>query len=143
MVGVVLAVAVAAAAALAVKQLLQRPRPRRRGSGLPSPVLKLAWQRMHTYIFELDIIGFTPGSAWGRAAVYSACVWRSLGPEAALLVGLAVVVVLVVVVVAGLVEAGVRRVFMAGRGRLGGRFVAKPLLSNEITALVSGLPSGP
>ncbi len=34
---------------------------------------------MHTYIFELDIIGFTPGSAWGLAAVYSAWVWRSLG----------------------------------------------------------------
>lgn len=64
--------AAAALAALAVKQLLQRPRPRRRGSGLPSPVLKLAWQRMQTYIFELDIIGFTPGSACGRAAVYSA-----------------------------------------------------------------------
>ncbi|MDE1929443.1 MAG: hypothetical protein KGI36_19865 [Burkholderiales bacterium] len=29
---------------------------------------------------ELDIIGFTPGSAFGRAAVYSACVWRSFGP---------------------------------------------------------------
>ena len=62
------------------RQLLQRPSPRRRGSGLPSPVLKLAWQRMHTYIFELDIIGLTPGSAFGRAAVYSACVWRSLTP---------------------------------------------------------------
>jgi hypothetical protein len=29
---------------------------------------------MHTYIFELDIIGLTPGSAFGRAAVYSAWV---------------------------------------------------------------------
>jgi hypothetical protein len=29
---------------------------------------------MHTYIFELDIMGRTPGSAFGRAAVYSACV---------------------------------------------------------------------
>jgi len=62
------------------RQLLQRPRPRSRGSGLPSPVLKLAWHLMHTYILELDIIGLTPGSAFGRAAVYSACVWRSLGP---------------------------------------------------------------
>jgi hypothetical protein len=34
---------------------------------------------MHTYIFELDIMGFTPGSACGRAAVYSAWVWRSFG----------------------------------------------------------------
>jgi hypothetical protein len=50
---------------------------------------------MHTYILELDIIGLTPGSACGRAAVYSAWVCRSLGPAA-------------------LVEgAGVRRVFMA------------------------------
>jgi hypothetical protein len=54
---------------------------------LPSPVLKLAWHLMHTYIFELDIIGRTPGSAFGRAAVYSACVWRSLGPEAFSLLG--------------------------------------------------------
>ena len=46
---------------------------------MPSPVLKLAWQRMQTYIFELDIIGLKPGSAFGRAAVYSACVWRSFG----------------------------------------------------------------
>jgi len=44
---------------------------------LPSPVLKLAWHRRHTYIFELDIIGFTPGSPEGRAATYSAWVWRS------------------------------------------------------------------
>jgi Ni/Fe-hydrogenase 1 B-type cytochrome subunit len=29
--------------AVTPRQLLQRPRPRRRGSGLPSPVLKLAW----------------------------------------------------------------------------------------------------
>ena len=92
----------AAAAALAFRQVLQRPRPRSRGSGLPSPVLKLAWQRMQTYIFELDIIGFTPGSACGRAAVYSAWVWRSLGPDA--------------LVLAGLLGAGVRRVFMAGAG---------------------------
>ena len=48
---------------------------------MPSPVLKLAWHLMHTYIFELDIIGRTPGSAFGRAAVYSACVCRSLGPS--------------------------------------------------------------
>ena len=53
------------------------PRPGRRGSGLPSPVLKLAWQRRHTYIFELDISGRMPGSALGRAAVYSAWVCRS------------------------------------------------------------------
>ena len=66
--------------AVAPRQLLQRPRPRRRGSGLPSPVLKLAWQRMQTYIFELDIRGLTPGSACGRAAVYSAWVWRSFMP---------------------------------------------------------------
>jgi hypothetical protein len=39
--------------------------------------LKLAWQRRQTYIFELDIMGFTPGSPDGRAATYSACVWRS------------------------------------------------------------------
>jgi len=80
------------------RQVLQRPRPRRRGSGLPSPVLKLAWQRMHTYIFELDIMGLTPGSAFGRAAVYSACVWRSFGPA----------------LVSG---AGVRRVVIADWGR--------------------------
>ena len=76
-----------APAADAARQLLQRPRPRRRGSGLPSPVLKLAWQRMHTYIFELDIMGLTPGSALGRAAVYSACVWRSLTPLALVVAG--------------------------------------------------------
>ena len=92
---VVVAGVAAAAAALAPRQVLQRPRPLSLGSGLPSPVLKLAWQRMQTYIFELDIIGLTPGSACGLAAVYSAWVWRSLGPAA-----------LVVV-------AGVRRVFMA------------------------------
>ena len=69
------------------RQLLQRPSPRKRGSGLPSPVLKLAWQRMHTYIFELDIIGLTPGSAFGRAAVYSACVWRSLTPVVVVVAG--------------------------------------------------------
>lgn len=38
---------------------------------------------MQTYILELDIMGLTPGSALGLAAVYSACVWRSLGPAAA------------------------------------------------------------
>ena len=58
--------------------MLHLPRPGRRESGLPSPVLKLAWQRRQTYIFELDIIGLTPGSPDGRAATYSACVWRSL-----------------------------------------------------------------
>ena len=36
---------------------------------------------MQTYILELDIIGRTPGSAWGLAAVYSAWVWRSLGAK--------------------------------------------------------------
>jgi hypothetical protein len=39
--------------------------------------LKFAWQRRQTYIFELDIIGLTPGSPAGRAATYSAWVWRS------------------------------------------------------------------
>lgn len=48
-----------------------------RGSGLPSPVLKLALHRRQTYIFELDIIGLMPGSPSGRAAVYSACDWRN------------------------------------------------------------------
>jgi hypothetical protein len=62
------------AAAVAAMQLLHLPRPGKRGSGLPSPVLKFAWQRRQTYIFELDIMGRTPGSEAGRAAVYSACV---------------------------------------------------------------------
>ncbi|MEO8921602.1 MAG: hypothetical protein ABI330_02010 [Caldimonas sp.] len=44
---------------------------------MPSPVLKLAWHRRQTYIFELDIMGLTPGSPAGLAATYSACVWRS------------------------------------------------------------------
>ena len=66
-----------AAGAVMLRQLLQRPRPRRRGSGLPSPVLKLAWQRRHTYIFALDIIDLVPGADAGRWAVYSAWVWRS------------------------------------------------------------------
>ena len=48
---------------------------------MPSPVLKLAWQRRQTYIFELDIIGLTPGSPVGRAATYSACVCRSFCVE--------------------------------------------------------------
>lgn len=56
---------------------------------MPSPVLKLAWQRMQTYIFELDIIGLTPGSAFGRAAVYSAWVWRSLRPVDEVVLGAA------------------------------------------------------
>lgn len=85
---------------LTPRQVLHRPKPRNRGSGLPSPVLKLAWHRMQTYIFELDIIGLTPGSAFGRAAVYSAWVWRSLGPA--------------VVSVGG----GVRRVVMADKSRV-------------------------
>jgi hypothetical protein len=50
---------------------------------LPSPVLKLAWQRRQTYIFELDIIGLTPGSPAGRAATYSAWVWRSFSAAVA------------------------------------------------------------
>ena len=44
---------------------------------MPSPVLKLAWQRRHTYIFELDIICLAPASEAGRAAEYSAWVCRS------------------------------------------------------------------
>lgn len=64
--------AASADAAWAARHLLHLPRPGRRASGLPSPVLKLAWQRRHTYIFELDIIGLTPGSPDGRAATYSA-----------------------------------------------------------------------
>ena len=65
------------AGADAARHALHFPRPGIRGSGLPSPVLKLAWQRRHTYIFELDIICLAPGSEAGRAAEYSACVWRS------------------------------------------------------------------
>ena len=67
----------AASAEAAATHLLHLPRPGRRGSGLPSPVLKFAWQRRQTYIFELDIMGLTPGSPEGRAATYSACVWRN------------------------------------------------------------------
>jgi hypothetical protein len=55
---------------------------------------------MQTYILELDIIGLTPGSALGLAAVYSAWVWRSLGPA----------------VVSG--GGGVRRVVIADKGRV-------------------------
>ena len=58
-----------------------------RASGLPLPVLKLAWQRRHTYIFELDIIGLIPAWLIGRAAVYSACVWRNLSPASTVLLG--------------------------------------------------------
>lgn len=58
----------------AARQALHLPSPGIRASGLPSPVLKFAWQRRQTYIFELDIMGFTPGWLAGRAAVYSACV---------------------------------------------------------------------
>src|SRR5450755_1761039 len=68
----------ARAAVAAARHLLHLPKPGNRASGLPSPVLKLAWQRRQTYIFELDIIGLTPGSPEGRAATYSAWVWRSL-----------------------------------------------------------------
>ncbi len=66
---------------MVAKQALHLPRPGILASGLPSPVLKLAWQRRQTYIFELDIIGFTPGWLAGRAAVYSAWVWRSFCAE--------------------------------------------------------------
>jgi hypothetical protein len=59
-----------------------------RGSGLPSPVLKLAWQRRHTYIFELDIVDLMPGCAAGREAEYSAWVCRSLVPPGAGVLGL-------------------------------------------------------
>ena len=74
--GTSLICAQAAMADADARHLLHLPRPGRRGSGLPSPVLKLAWQRRHTYILELDIIGFAPGPVDGRAAVYSACVCR-------------------------------------------------------------------
>ncbi|MFZ2653215.1 MAG: hypothetical protein WA210_24300 [Burkholderiaceae bacterium] len=63
------------------------PKPGMRASGLPSPVLKLAWQRRQTYIFELDIIGLIPAWLIGRAAVYSACVWRNLSPASIELLG--------------------------------------------------------
>jgi len=68
---------------------------------------------MQTYIFELDIIGRTPGSAFGRAAVYSAWVWRSLGPaaDAAVAAGRAEA--------EGVEEAGRRVLVMAMRFRLG------------------------
>ena len=91
---------------------------------MPSPVLKLAWQRMQTYIFELDIIGLTPGSALGRAAVYSAWVWRSLTPLA-------------------LVVAGVdRRVAIDGQGRAPRRN-ANPVFSLETCAFAeTGLHAG-
>src|ERR1700741_3265151 len=94
--------AASADAAAAATHLLHLPRPGRRGSGLPSPVLKLAWQRRQTYIFELDIMGLTPGSPAGRAATYSACVWRSFWTGVA----------------AGVTGAGVagRRVGMGGSG---------------------------
>ena len=67
--------------AAVAKQALHLPRPGSRGSGLPSPVLKFAWQRRQTYIFELDIRGRMPGSELGRAAVYSAWVCRSFIDE--------------------------------------------------------------
>jgi hypothetical protein len=58
-----------------------------RASGLPLPVLKFAWQRRQTYIFELDIIGLIPAWLIGRAAVYSAWVWRNLSPASTVLLG--------------------------------------------------------
>jgi hypothetical protein len=72
-------------------------------------------------------MGLTPGSACGRAAVYSACVWRSLGPE----------------VVSGL--GVVRRVVMAEGSRCRGAPVnAKPVLSSEITlAALRGVMEAP
>jgi hypothetical protein len=96
-----------AAAAVVARQELHLPSPGRRGSGLPSPVLKLAWQRRQTYILELDIIGRMPGSAEGRAAVYSAWDWRSFTAASA-----------------AAVEAGVelRRVVMVRRSRCDERF---------------------
>ncbi len=54
------------------KHTLQVPRPCIRGCGFPSPVLKLAPQRLQTYILLLDIMALGPGSPSGRAAVYSA-----------------------------------------------------------------------
>ncbi len=66
------------AALLLVRQALHVPRPCIRGWGLPSPVLKLAPQRRQTYILLLDIMAFGPGSPKGRAAVYSAWLWRNL-----------------------------------------------------------------
>lgn len=54
------------------KHTLQVPKPCMRGWGLPSPVLKLAPQRLQTYILLLDIMALGPGSPRGRAAVYSA-----------------------------------------------------------------------
>ena len=104
------------------RQALQRPSPRSRGSGLPSPVLKLAWQRMQTYIFELDIIGLTPGSAFGLAAVYSACVWRSFGA------------------VGDTGGAAVRRVAMALNGREGPLMDANLLLSLQTHPPAASLP---
>ena len=59
-----------------------------RRSGLPSPVLKLAWQRRHTYIFALDIMVLVPGWGDGRTAEYSAWVWRSFWPPGAGVLGL-------------------------------------------------------
>ena len=74
---------------------------------------------MHTYIFELDIIGLTPGSAFGRAAVYSAWVWRNFGP----LAGAAALSV----------EEGVRRVVMAVVAEGGTPVVTKRILSPKST----------
>jgi len=76
---------------------------------------------MQTYILELDIMGRTPGSACGRAAVYSACVWRSLGP--------------LVLALSGLGLGGVRRVVMAGVSSGGAPDGAKAVFSLEIDRL--------
>lgn len=69
------------AAAARARQGLHLPKPAMRTSGRPSPVLKLAWHRRHTYIFELDIIVLAPCSTGGLAAEYSACVCRSFWAE--------------------------------------------------------------
>ena len=85
---------------------------------------------MQTYILELDIIGFTPGSAFGRAAVYSACVCRSLGAPAT---GAAGRVVAWVALVEGL-EAVRRGMVMAVCVVVLRDGATNPLLSLEIQA---------
>ena len=70
-----------AGAAVAAMHLSHFPIPDIRGSGRPSPVLKFAWHRRHTYIFELDMEGLDPIPVLGCVASYSRCVCRSFGPE--------------------------------------------------------------
>ena len=79
---------------------LHLPNPGNLASGLPSPVLKFAWQRRQTYILELDIVDLKPVSTVGRAAVYCACVWRNFRA------------------VSGKSGTGERRVAMAGKDEL-------------------------